>query len=98
MKITRINFEETVNRITIEYVIEIGKIKERIEKCDWMSKEEIKDCFPFVDFKLMHEIVEFVKVHKKGNFNKGTTQGNMIDQFTEFMRLAKLLRYRGEEK
>ena len=98
MKITHSNFEDTVNRITLEYIFENGKIKERIEKCEWMSKEELKDCFPFVDFEILNEIVEFVKVHKNGNFSKGTTQGNMIDQFNEFMRLAKFLRYRGEEK
>ena len=83
MEITLDNFEALVNAITVELIIENGKLMERKRLKEWMQVKEFKRYSFSLNIQLINELMDFMDLHNLGKFEDGTTPRNMMDQIGE---------------
>ena len=95
--ITAENYEEIVNKLTIDFIIRNGTLQERVDKREWMTNTEFFNYFNDVDLDSMESLQPYVDKNKINRFEKGSTYMNFFDQYIKLMELLALLKNRGKK-
>ena len=94
--ITLDNIEAIINKVTVELIIENGKLSERKRLKEWMQVKEFKRYTLSMDIQLINNLMCFLKENNLDNYKDGTTARNMMNQLGENMGLVHFLYKRGK--
>ena len=94
--VTAENYEEIVNKLTIDFIIRNGRLQERLEKREWMGNTEYFNTFNSVDIDSMESVQTYVD-KDTNKIEKGSTYINFLDQYIKFMELLTLLKNKGKK-
>ena len=97
MEVTKENYEEVVNKLTIDLILRNGKLKERLERREWMTKTEVDIYNNEMNYDLMMNLMEYTKVNNIEIFEKGSTYFNYFDQYLTLEETLALLKNRGKK-
>ncbi|MEI6821604.1 MAG: hypothetical protein WCL51_06690 [Bacteroidota bacterium] len=95
--ITAENYEEIVNKLTIDFIVKNGRLQEKLEKRDWMSQYEFINYFEKVDMDSMEGLQKYIEKNKIDRFEKGSTYLNLFDQYGKMLEVLMLLKDRGKK-
>jgi len=98
VKVTAENYEEIVNKLTIDLIVKNGSLQERLEKREWMTQTELMNYFEQIDMDSMESLQPYLDKNKIDRFEKGSTYLNLFDQYTKLLELVMLLKNRGKKK
>ena len=97
VKVTAENYEEIVNKLTIDLIVKNGSLQERLEKREWMTQTELMNYFEKIDMDSMESLQLYVDKNKIDRFEVGSTYLNLFDQYTKILELVMLLKNRGKK-
>ena len=98
MKVTEENVEEIINKLTIDFILENGILRERLEKRDWMTKTDMIIYMEKMDMESMSGIFALIDKLDPNAMDDGSTLKNMLDQFKDYMEKLNRLSNRGNLK
>ncbi len=76
MEITHDNFEEVVNKFTVELILDNGSLKERLGEKQWISKREALKGFSRTKLNRLEQLIIFRETNNLGEIEKGSTYDN----------------------
>ena len=95
--VTAENYEELVNKLTIDFIVRNGVLQERLEKRQWMTKTEHIKYINEFDWDTMESLLPYMDKNKIVRFVEGSTYWNYFDQYLTNSELLMLLKNRGEK-
>jgi hypothetical protein len=95
IEITHENFEELVHKVTILFIFENGKLRERLANKKWMSRDEgLRYVDSFKDMTLPN-LINFMGENNLFGTEGGSTQVNMLSEFAQWTKLWSKLMNKG---
>ena len=95
--VTADNYEEIVNKLTIDFIVRNGRLQERLEKREWMTQTEYFKYINEIDMDTMESLLPYIEKNKINMFEKGSTYWNYFDQYLTNSELLLLLTNKGKK-
>ena len=98
MEINHTNVEVEINKMTTSLIMINYKLKERIEKKQWIDVIAAIEEEGLFDFDIGHfnEIEAYLKKDGLSEYPKGSTAANMLDQAFQFFENLAILNFKGK--
>ena len=95
-RITLENYEQIINKYTVDIIIKNGILRERKSLRKWMSQKEYDNYVLMLDLKKYQILVEFLASNDLTNMDKGSTIDNLYTLLEENCDLAIFLKRKGK--
>ena len=97
VKITAENYEEIVNKLTLDLILRNGKLEERLEKREWLTNTEFLNYFNDMDVDSIMALEPYAKKNEIERFEIGSTYMNLFDQYAKLIMSLMLLKNKGKK-